>query len=72
METYLWAFINFEKDNWARLLLIAKFVYNNVKNISTGHTHFKLNYRYYPRVSYEKYIDPWSKLKGVDKLSAEF
>ncbi len=43
MKAYLQAFVNFEQDHWARLLPIAEFAYNNVKNASTGHTPFELN-----------------------------
>ena len=43
MEAYLQAFVNFEQNNWARLLLIAEFAYNNAKNASTSFTPFELN-----------------------------
>ena len=46
IETYLRAFINFKQNDWARLLLMAKFVYNNVKNASISLTPFELNYGY--------------------------
>ena len=71
MEAYLWVFINFEQNNWARLLLIAEFAYNNAKNASTGHTLFELNYGYYPRMLYKEDVDPRSQSKSADKLSAE-
>ena len=69
MEAYLRAFINFKQNNWARLLPIAKFAYNNAKNASTGYTSFELNCNYHPCVSYEKDIDPCSKSKSVDNLA---
>ena len=47
MEVYLRAFINFKQNDWARLLLIAEFAYNNTKNASTGYMPFELNYGYY-------------------------
>lgn len=47
MEAYFQILINFEEDDWAKFLLIAKFIYNNVKYASTGHMSFKLNYGYY-------------------------
>lgn len=34
MEDDLWIFINFEQDNWARLLPIAEFAYNHARNAS--------------------------------------
>ena len=38
MEAYLRAFVNFEQNDWARLLPMAEFAYNNAKNATTGHT----------------------------------
>ena len=71
MEAYLRAFVNFEQNDWARLLPMAKFAYNNAKNASTGHTPFELNCGYHPRMSYEEEVDSRSKSKSADKLSAE-
>ena len=71
IEAYFRAFVNFEQNDWARLLPIAKFVYNNAENASTGHTLFKLNYDYYSRMSYKKEVDSRSKSKSIDKLSTE-
>ena len=51
MDAYFWAFVNFEQNDWARLLPIAEFAYNNAKNASTGFTSFELNCGYHPRVS---------------------
>ena len=48
---------------------MTEFTYNNAKNASTGHTLFKLNYRYHPWVSYKKDLDPRSKSKTAEKLS---
>ena len=60
MEVYLRAFINIEQNNWAQLLSMAKFTYNNAKNASSGYTFFELNYRYHPWVSYKEDLDPYS------------
>ena len=54
IEAYLQAFVNFEQNDWARLLPMANFAYNNAKNLSTGHTLCKLNCGYYPCVSFEE------------------
>ena len=40
MEAYLQAFVNYEQNDWAKLLPIAKFAYNHAKNVSIGHTPF--------------------------------
>ena len=71
MEAYLWAFVNFEQNNWARLLPIAEFAYNNNKNASIGHMSFELNYGYYLCIFFEENTNPRSKSKTADKLSIE-
>ena len=71
MELYLRAFVNFEQNDWARLLPIAKFAYNNAKNASTGYMIFELNYGYHPQISYEEEVDSRSKSKSADKLLVE-
>ena len=71
MEAYLRAFVNFEQNDWARLLPMAEFAYNNAKNASTGHTPFELNCGYHPRVSYEEDVDPRSQSRSADELSSE-
>ncbi len=71
MEAYLRAFVNFEQNDWAGLLPMAQFTYNNSKNASTGHTPFELNCDYHPRASYEEDVDPRSQSKSVDELATE-
>ena len=71
MEAYLWAFVNFEQNNWARILPMAEFAYNNAKNTSTGHTPFELNCGYHSRMSYKEEVNPRSKSKSTDELLAE-
>ena len=71
MEAYLQAFVNFEQNDWARLLTMAKFAYNNTKNASIGHTPFELNCGYHLRMSYEEEVDSHSKSKSADELSVE-
>ena len=71
MEAYLRAFVNWEQNDWARLLPMAEFAYNNSKNASTGHTPFELNCGYHPRMSYEEEVDPRSQSKSADELSEE-
>ena len=68
---YLQAFINFEQNDWARLLPIATFAYNNAKNASTAHTPFELNCGYYPYVFFKKDTNPRSWSKTADELSVE-
>ena len=69
MEAYLRAFVNFEQNDWARLLPMVEIAYNNAKNASTSHTPFELNCGYHRCVSYKENVDPCSKSKSVDDLA---
>ena len=71
MEAYFQAFVNFKQNDWARLLPMAEFAYNNAKNASIGFTSFKLNCGYHSCVSYKKDLDPRSQSKTVEILSSE-
>ena len=71
MEAYLRAFINCEQNDWARLLPMAEFAYNNAKNASTGHIPFELNCEYHLGVFYEEDINSRFKFKSADELLAE-
>ena len=48
---------------------MAKFAYNNAKNVSTDYISFELNCGYHFCVSYEENINPRSKSKSVDDLA---
>ncbi len=71
MEAYLRAFVNWEQNDWARLLPMGEFAYNNAKNASTGHTLFKLNCGYHPRVSFEEDVDSRSRSRSANELAEE-
>ena len=71
IEAYLRAFVNFEQNDWAKLLLMAELAYNNAKNASTTHILFELNCGYHPCVSFEKNTNPRFRSKTADELSAE-
>ena len=60
IEAYLQAFVNFELNDWARLLLMPEFDYNNAKNTSTGHTSFELNCSYHLGVFFKEDTDSCS------------
>ena len=71
MEAYLRAFVNWEQNDWARLLPMAEFAYNNAKNASTGYTLFEPNCGFHPQVSFENDVDPCSRSRFANKLAKE-
>ncbi len=71
MEAYLRAFVNWEQDDWARLLLMAEFAYNNAKNASTGHIPFELNCGYHSKVFVKEDVDSHSRSCSANKLAEE-
>lgn len=48
---------------------MTKFVYNNIENIGTNHTFFKLNCGYHPYISFKDEMNPYSKFCSADKLA---
>lgn len=48
LEQYLRCFVNYQQDNWAALLPLAEFTYNNTLHASTRHSPFFANYGRHP------------------------
>ena len=71
MEAYLAAFVNWEQDDWVKLLPIVEFAYNNIKNTSTGHTLFEFNCGYHSKVFFKEDVNPCSKSRFINKLAEE-
>jgi hypothetical protein len=49
LEQYLRGYCNYQQDNWAELLSMAEFSYNNKVSATTGVSPFFANYHYHPR-----------------------
>ncbi|KAJ1025486.1 hypothetical protein NDA13_004296 [Ustilago tritici] len=49
VEQYLWMYCNYQQDDWAKLLHIAAFVYNNTVHTSIGILLFFTCYRWNPK-----------------------
>jgi RNase H-like domain found in reverse transcriptase/Reverse transcriptase (RNA-dependent DNA polymerase)/Integrase zinc binding domain/Chromo (CHRromatin Organisation MOdifier) domain/Integrase core domain len=64
MEQYLRAYVNYEQDNWAMLLPLAEFAYNNTIHQSTRMTPFFANYGFHPQMQFKK-------PKAAARLSSE-
>ena len=68
---YLKAFVNWEQDNWAKLLPMAEFAYNNTKNASIDQTPFEFNCDYHPRVFFEENVDTCLRSRFANELAEE-
>src|SRR6266478_4707291 len=47
LEQYLWTYMNYQQDDWATLLLMAKFANNNAMNMMMGVSPFFTNKGYH-------------------------
>jgi hypothetical protein len=48
LEQYLRMYVDYNQSNWAGMLDLAEFTYNNSQHSSTGHSPFFANYGYHP------------------------
>lgn len=71
MKTYLHVSVNWEQNNWTKLLPMAEFAYNNTKNTSIGHMSFKLNCGYHFYIFFEDEINPCLRSHSANKLAKE-
>src|SRR6266436_4441286 len=53
LEQYLQVYMNYQQDNWATLLPMAEFAYNNTMNVTTGVSPFFANKGYHPEFTVE-------------------
>src|SRR5258708_3276677 len=53
LEQYLWAYMNYQQDDWSSLLPLAQFAYNNAMNEMTGVSPFFTNKGYHPSFAME-------------------
>src|SRR5207245_2348851 len=51
LEQYLHVYCNYQQDNWADLLPLAEFAYNNSPSATTGVSPFFANKGYHPNLS---------------------
>src|SRR5260221_10770519 len=51
LEQYLHAYMNYQQDNWALLLPLVEFTYNNVASMTTGVSPFFVNKGYHLRLT---------------------
>jgi hypothetical protein len=49
LKQYLRHFVNYQQDNWIKLLLIAQLAYNATATLTTGISPFYANYGFNPK-----------------------
>src|SRR6266446_4143700 len=62
LEQYLRGYMNYQQDNWATLLPMAKFTYNNATNATTGVSPFFANKGYHLEIT----LDPQAKTSSAE------
>jgi hypothetical protein len=65
IEHYLRTFVNYRQDNWAELLPVAEFAYNNSTHSSTGFAPFYALMGYYPRIPTDDDCEPTATNEAV-------
>ena len=61
LEQYLQVYCNYQQDNWANLLPLAEFSYNNAPSTTTGVSPFFANKGYHPNLA----VHPERNLSSV-------
>ena len=64
LKYYLCCYINYQQNNWVKLLLSAKYVYNNSIQMWTEKTSFKLCYHF------KSVIHMWTKDESMKSKKA--
>src|SRR5258705_194791 len=62
LEQYLWVYMNYQQDDWATLLPMAEFAYNNATNVTTGVSPFFTNKGYHPEFT----VDPQAETSSAE------
>ena len=61
LEQYLQVYMNYQQDDWATLLPMAEFTYNNATNVTTGVSPFFANKGYHPEFT----MDPQAETSSA-------
>ena len=65
LEQYLRSYVNYQQDDWVRLLPLAEFAYNNSRHTSTGYSPFYAHAGYNPRLDVADRV-PDREIPAVD------
>jgi len=61
LEQYLRTYCNYQQSDWAHLLSLAKFAYNNAPSATTKESPFFANKSYHPRLQIQTDLEPLSE-----------
>jgi len=65
IKAYRRAFISKEQDDWARLVLMAEFAYNNLTTTGNGMSPFYANYGFHPAAMHPASTEPLNPASQV-------
>jgi hypothetical protein len=69
LETYLRCFVNYQQDDWTRMLPSGEYAYNSSVNATTGRSPFELVYRFIPNMQMNPPTEEgFSKIGAPDAL----
>src|SRR5258707_9213530 len=76
LEQYLRVYTNYQQDNWATLLPMAEFTYNNATNATTGVSPFFANKGYHPEFTVDPQVETSSAeaqafMADLERVQAE-
>jgi hypothetical protein len=73
LEQYIRGYCNYQQDNWADLLSMAEFAYNNTSSATTKMTPFFANYGFHPKYTLElRPGKPLPRLPEIKDLQTQF
>ena len=65
MKQYFKVYVNFQQNNWIKLLFIIEFAYNNAKHVFTKILFFKVMLENSSKMTWKIFINNWIKLKSA-------
>ena len=73
LECYLCCYINYQQNNWVKLILSAEYVYNSSINSATEKTSFKIYYHFQPVIHMwaEEEIIKFSEISAAKEAVVE-
>ena len=63
MKQYFKTYVNFQQDNWMKLLFMIEFAYNNAKHVFMKMSFFKIMFKYSSKMAWKDFMNDQIKSK---------